>query len=93
MLLADHFGDGIQICSNPRRNESQLVFSSNITAADIAVKIKNLDAVRQVGESLNKAAKQVYFGLDDKFCDAEELKHSWENTPMPDEWLTSIQLV
>lgn len=38
---------------------------------------------------MNKAAKQVEYGLDDTFCDAEELKHSWENTPMPnDEWLT-----
>lgn len=87
-LLVDHCGDHIQFAPNPRQNESELVFSSNITAADLAVKIKNLDVVKQVGETLNKAAKQVDYGLDDRFCDAEELRHSWENNPMPDEWLT-----
>ena len=87
-LLEDHFGDRIQFAQNPRRYESELVFSSSITAADLAIKIKNLDAVKQVGETLNEAAKQIDYGLDNKFCDAEELRHSWENNPMPDEWLT-----
>ena len=28
------------------------------------------------------------FKLDDKFCDASEIRDSWENTHMPDELLT-----
>ena len=30
----------------------------------------------------------VDFGLGDKFCDADEIRHLWENTPMPDVLLT-----
>ena len=32
--------------------------------------------------------KNVTFNLDDKFCDGDVLKESWENTPMPDQLLT-----
>ena len=44
--------------------------------ADLAVEIRNHGAVGQVGILLNKAAKHVDCSLDDKFCDANELKHS-----------------
>ena len=72
--IIDHYGD--------------VMFSSHFTAADLGAKIKNLKTIRKVGEALNHSAKQVDYGLDDSFCDAEELKRAWEHTPMPDEWLT-----
>ena len=31
---------------------------------------------------------EVDFGLNDRFCDAEELKHPWSTTRMPDELIS-----
>lgn len=41
-ILDDHYGDRIQFAPYPRRNESKIVFSSNITVSDLAVNIRNL---------------------------------------------------
>ena len=73
-MFIDHYGDRLQIVPNPKRCESELVYSSNISPSALAIKIRNLDLLRQAGESLNLSAKNVDFGLDDKVCDANELK-------------------
>ena len=53
-LLVDHHGDTIKFAMNTGRNESELVFSSHIAAADLATKIKNHETFSQVGEALNQ---------------------------------------
>ena len=68
---------------------SELVFSSKINTADIA----NLDIIRQAGEILNHAAMKVDYGLEDRVCDASELRRSWNDTHIPDEWLTFYSAV
>ena len=87
-LLIQHYGDSIQFAQNPRRNESELVFSAKIEPGDLACKIKNLDVLKEAGTLLRTLLKDVDFGLTDKFCDAEQLKESWEKTQMPDGLLT-----
>ena len=37
---------------------------------------------------ISDAFDKVDFKLDDKFCDASEIRDLWENTHMPDELLT-----
>ena len=65
----EHYGESIQFAPNPRRNPSELVLSSSITAAEVSSKLKNMDVLKEAGESLRKAMKKVDFGLDDSFCD------------------------
>ena len=92
-MLLQEYGEKIQFACNPRKNESDLVFSSNIKAADIAIKLHNLDIIKQAGEILNHAAMKVDYGLEDKVCDASELRKSWNDTHIPDEWLTFYSAV
>ena len=40
------------------------------------------------GKILRKSLKETDFGLDDDFCDAEGLKKSWEETQIPNDWIT-----
>ena len=70
-FLIEHYRDKIQFAANSRKNESELSFSSKTNSAELAIKIKNLDVIRQVGESPNQGAGKVDSGLDDKFCDAQ----------------------
>lgn len=87
-FLIDHYGKNIQFAANTRKNESELVFSSNVTAADIATKIRNINVLKDAGEALRSSMMKVDFGLDDRFCDVDDLKKSWKETTIPDEWLT-----
>ena len=45
-----------------------------IKQGDLASKIKNLDILRESGTLLRELLQDVDFGLDDKFCDDEEIK-------------------
>ena len=87
-LLKEHFGDRIQFCPSHRANESDLCFSSTITVEQIAQCLRIRNVAHMFGVELREAFKLVDFGLGNKFCDAHEIKHSWENTPMPDILLT-----
>ena len=87
-FLIEHYGNDIQFSANNKKNESDMVFSAHITASEIARKVKHLDVVEKAGESLRQAMKEVDCGLDDRFCDADELQRSWETIVMPDVWLT-----
>ena len=87
-LLENHYGENIQFALNPQQNKSELVFLSSISSADVASKISNLNILKSAGESLRQSIKEVDFGLDDSFCDAPSLKRSWENTAIPDDWMT-----
>ena len=75
-FLIEHYGNDIQCSANNKRNESNMVCSAHITASEIARKVKHLDLVEKAGESLRQAMKEVDFGLDDRFCDADELQRS-----------------
>ena len=46
-LLMAHYGESITIASTSRVNESDLVFSFLLTAAELAVKLNNLDKLRE----------------------------------------------
>lgn len=73
-LPMDYYGDKIQFAQNPRRNASELVYSSAIHPSELATKIKNQNILYDAGNILKDILQQVNFGLGDKFCDAEELK-------------------
>jgi len=65
-----------------------MFFSSAITVEDTAAKLGDMDVVEACGEIIRKPLENVTFNLEDKICDGDELKESWENTPMLDQLLT-----
>ena len=87
-LLLDHYGELNTIAPNTQANEPDLFFSSTITAANIAVKLKNQDILKEAASQIREALLKVDFGLQDSFCDSNDLRESWETTPIPDCLLT-----
>lgn len=86
--LIDFYGDKIQFCPSHKVNEPELCFSADITVEELAQKLRCQNVVRSAGEILRESLEKVNFNLDDSFCDGNELKDSWENTPIPDQLMT-----
>ena len=86
--LSEELGKSIQFCTPGRKNQSLFVYSSSVSTADIINTIRSLDTIKSGAKLTRTALKQVDFKLQDRFCDAEELKQSWLNTKIPDELLT-----
>ena len=89
-LILDHYGESVTIAPNTKMNESDIFFSSDINATDLAIKLKNQDIMRGAGTKLREALIDVDFGLQDSFCDSTDLKASWEKTMMPAPVLTFL---
>ena len=87
-FISDSFGDNIQFCSSEQQNESMFVFSSKVNIQDVIDKLRSLDGIKLAAKKLRKSLLSFDFKLNEKFCDAEELKESWDNKSMPDEFLT-----
>ena len=87
-FLGSNYGDTVTITSNAKAYESDIFYSSQITPGDLLTKLKNQDIMREAGLQLRKDLKVVDFGLEDSFCDSNDLKESWERTRMPDSMLT-----
>ena len=47
-MMSDEFSDSIAFVPNPRIYESDIVFSSEITQAELAVKLNNLDVTKKI---------------------------------------------
>ena len=84
-FMEDTFGEDIQLCSSERKNQSLFVFSSKISIKDILNKLQSLDTTKAVATKLRESLLSVDFNLNNKFCDAEELRELWQTTKMPDE--------
>ena len=50
-----------------------------------------VDGVKSAARTIRDKLLNVDFGLQDKFCDAEELKLAWRTTNIPDEVLAFFQ--
>lgn len=92
-LIISHYGESVAISPNSRVNESDIFFSSDINAADLAIKLKNQDIMREAGTKLREALMDVDFGLQDSFCDSNDLKASWKRTMMPAPLLTFLAVL
>ena len=88
LFLAESFGSLIQFCSSELKNESLMVSSSEIELQDIVKKIRSLDNIKTAAATIRQSRLDLDFGLDDKLCDAEELKEARRKKVMPDVLLT-----
>ncbi len=62
-ILKFHYGESITIASNSWANESDSVFSSSISAAELAVKLNHIDKIKEAAIQLRKVLMDVNFGL------------------------------
>ena len=69
----------IKFCPSSRKNESLLLFSSSLTPDAMAAKIRSIDIIKDAALILRDELMNTKFDLDDKFCDAQDLRDSWIN--------------
>ena len=74
------------MCYSERKNESMFMCSSKIDIQDVIDKLRSLDGIKIAAQKLRKSLLSFDFELNDKFCDAGELKEAWENKSMSDEF-------
>ena len=71
-VLVEFLGDSIQFCELNRKNQSLMVFSSSLDISDVINTLLALDSVKVAAKVIRSKLLNVDFGLQDKFCDAEE---------------------
>ena len=81
--MMEHFQDEIQFCQPEQRNESLIVFSSNLEMKDVIQKLRSLSNTKKAAQEIRKILLETEFDLEGRFCDAEELKRSWEKIVLP----------
>ena len=60
-----------------RTHESQFVFPAATRDEDVIDSLHNRNAVKSAVDVIKKSLLEVDYNLDDSFCDAQALKHSW----------------
>ena len=84
VLLTNHFSD--QICfSQPKQlNKSQQFFSKEVRVENMAEQIRASDPIKECASIIRQSLLDINFDLQDRFCDAHDLKTSWNAVPIPD---------
>ena len=86
VFLMNQFGSEIDFTYPSALNKSMMVFS--VPKNVLVQRIRYLDPVQVCASVIRKALDDYDFGLDDSFCDAQDLKHalSTMNIPEPVLW-------
>ena len=77
-FLIESMGEEIQFCPSTCSNESLFVISSEINIQDVVKILRSIDATKLVAKKIRKCLLAIDLGLNERFCDAEDLKESWE---------------
>ena len=83
MFLLEHFQDKIQFCESEQANKSLIAFSSNLETRDVIKKLRSFNTVKIAAHAIRKCLLEADVGLEDKYCDAQELNHSWKDMVLP----------
>ena len=84
LLLISHFGDNIKLTLLKQKNRSMLFFSAHVTQETLAETIRAGDPIQECAEVIRQSLLAVDFDLQDRFCDANDLKKAWNCTSIPD---------
>ena len=77
IFLEEFFGNSIQFfesCESERQNQSSVVLSSSMDITDVINTLLLVDAFKSASRTIREKLLNVDFGLQNTFCDAEELK-------------------
>ena len=83
LFMLEHFQGTIQFCESEQANKSLLAFSSDLEMRDVIKKLRSLNTVKIAAQTIRKCLLEADFGLEDKYCDAQELNHSWKDMVLP----------
>lgn len=64
-LILNHYGELVTVAPSSTMNKSNIFFSSDINATDLAIKLKNQEIMREAGAKLREVRLDVDFGLQD----------------------------
>ena len=56
------------------------VFSSSVDIKDVINTFRSINKIKSAAKIIRQSLLQIDFGLQDKFCDAEELKFAWKHS-------------
>ena len=73
LFICEYFEDQVQFVNLECKNEKMMVFSAKLTIEDVIVKLRSINIVKDTAEMIRKSLKEVDFGLDNSFCDAQDL--------------------
>ena len=82
--VTNYFGDRICFSQPKQANRSVMFFSKNVTAEHMADTIRCTDPIKQCAELIRQSLLDTDFHLQDRFCDANDLKTSWDTVPIPE---------
>ena len=78
----DKFGDIIKFSKPTRKNEPLMFFPSNLSAEDITARVRSIDIIKEAALILREKLNTTSFGLENKYCDTNDLKDVWEDGKM-----------
>ena len=76
--LTETFGSEIQFAPSERKKESHMVSSSSTSTDDVMKRLRSIDSTKLAAKKIRDVFLAMDFNLQDKFCDAENLRNSWE---------------
>ena len=83
VFLIHHFGDAIDFSYPSDKSKSIMVFSLGSTSSNaLAESIRSIDPIRTCAD-MWKALDNHDFGLDDRFCDAQDLSRACSDMEIP----------
>ena len=83
LFTLEHFQDKIHFCESEQTNKSLPPFSSDLAMRDAIKRLWSLNTVKIAAQTIRKYLLEPDFGLEDKYCDAQELNHSWKDILLP----------
>jgi hypothetical protein len=63
--------------------QSEMFFLATVSSESLADAVKHQHIIRDCASLLRKSFQSVDFGLDDRFCDANDLEAAWDNIEIP----------
>ena len=89
--FTEAFGWEIQFAPSEWKNESHMVISSSLSIEDVIKRLKSVSSTKVAAKKIREAFLAMDFNLQDKFCDAQDLKDSWGQFCVPDKLITFLE--
>lgn len=64
-----------------------MVFYAKISLSELVDTVRSTSKIKSCAKELRKTMKNVDFGLENRFCDANDLKEFWDNFKMPQQFV------
>ena len=65
-----------------------MVFSFSISTDEVTKRLRSIDSTKLADKKIRDVFLAMEFNLQDKLCDAEDLRTLWEQFCIPDELIT-----